>query len=297
MRPDLELIQKVQYQSFRVWSHGYPHQVARWHYHPEYELHYLRETRGKMFVGDYIGDCGPGNLVFTGPNIPHNWVSELTPGASVAERDLVLQFGAEFMQDCMRLFPEFGQVQKLLDEARFGVQFGKEAEPRAHETLSAMLGASDARRVILFLDLLDYLSHAPRVRLASPSYDASADQRRNAVINQVLAYILENYTANLREAEVAELAGMAGAAFSRFFRKRTGVTFVQYVNHLRLNRACELLMNSGLSVTDICYRVGFNNVSHFNHQFLQKKQMSPSKFRACHLTQQGDTGPSRPALL
>ncbi|HWX03887.1 AraC family transcriptional regulator [Collimonas sp.] len=295
MRPDLELIQKVQYQSFRIWSHGYPHQVARWHYHPEYELHYLRETSGKMFVGDYIGDCEPGNLVFTGPNIPHNWVSELASGVSVAERDLVLQLGAEFMQDCMALFPEFGQVQNLLDDARFGVQFGKEAEGRAHEALSAMLGASDARRVILFLDLLDYLSRAPRVRLASPSYDPSIDQRRNAVINQVLAYILENYTSDLREADVAELAHMAGAAFSRFFRKSTGLTFIQYVNHLRLNRACELLMNSALSVTDICYRVGFNNVSHFNHQFLQKKQMSPSKFRACHLTQ-GSSGPGQTAV-
>jgi len=295
VRPDLELIQKVQYQSFRVWSHGYPHQVARWHYHPEYELHYLRQTHGKMFVGDYIGDFGPGNLVLVGPNIPHNWVSELAPGVSIVERDLVLQFGADFIQDCMALFPEFGQVQNLLDDARLGAQFGEDAEVRADEALSAMLTASDARRVILFLDLLDYLSRAPRVMLASPSYDPGVDQRRNAVINQVLSYILENYTSDLREADLAELTRMSCATFSRFFRKHTGLTFVQYVNHLRLNRACELLMHSELPVTDICYRVGFNNVSHFNHQFLQKKQMSPSKFRACHLTQ-SNSGLSQPVM-
>ena len=56
--------------------------------------------------------------------------------------------------------------------------------------------------------------------------------------------------------------------------------FVQYVNRLRINLACQLLMSGELSITDICYQVGFNNLSNFNRQFLLLKEMSPSRWRA-----------------
>jgi len=83
----------------------------------------------------------------------------------------------------------------------------------------------------------------------------------------------------LRETELAELAGQSASAFSRYFRRHTGVPFVQYVNRLRINLACQLLMSDELSVTDICYQVGFNNLSNFNRQFLLLKQMSPTRWR------------------
>ena len=70
------------------------------------------------------------------------------------------------------------------------------------------------------------------------------------------------------------------SAFSRYFRRHTGVPFVQYVNRLRINLACQLLMSGKLNVTDICYQVGFNNLSNFNRQFLLLKEMSPSRWRA-----------------
>ncbi len=70
------------------------------------------------------------------------------------------------------------------------------------------------------------------------------------------------------------------SAFSRYFRRHTGVPFVQYVNRLRINLACQLLMSGELNITDICYQVGFNNLSNFNRQFLLLKEMSPSRWRA-----------------
>ncbi len=56
---------------------------------------------------------------------------------------------------------------------------------------------------------------------------------------------------------------------------------VEYVNRLRINLACQMLMNeTGMSVTDICFAAGFNNLSNFNRQFLRQKGMNPSRFRA-----------------
>ena len=72
MMPDLELVELDASRSFRVFSHGYPYRTVRWHFHPEYEIHLVVETTGRAFVGDYLGTFEPGNLVMTGPSVPHN---------------------------------------------------------------------------------------------------------------------------------------------------------------------------------------------------------------------------------
>ena len=86
MGPDLELIQIRPGESFAVRSHGYPYHTVRWHFHPEFELHQIVETKGRYFVGDFIGEFEPGNLVLTGPNLPHNWVSDVPDGQTVPLR-------------------------------------------------------------------------------------------------------------------------------------------------------------------------------------------------------------------
>ena len=77
MDPDLEVVDIGSQESFKAWEHGYPFRTVRWHFHPEYEIHHVVNTTGRYFVGDFIGTFEPGNLVLTGPNLPHNWVSDV----------------------------------------------------------------------------------------------------------------------------------------------------------------------------------------------------------------------------
>ena len=79
----------------RCLSHGFPTPLARWHYHDEYELHIITATSGKTFVGDWIGQFQPGQVVLTGPRLPHNWVTTDLPEGGVPLRDLVIQFPHE----------------------------------------------------------------------------------------------------------------------------------------------------------------------------------------------------------
>src|SRR5919199_706716 len=81
--PDREVVDVPQESSFKVWSHGYPFRTIRWHFHPEYEIHLVTETSGRSFIGDYIGVFEPGNLVLTGPYLPHNWISDIPPDQTV----------------------------------------------------------------------------------------------------------------------------------------------------------------------------------------------------------------------
>ena len=108
MDPDLEVVQIGRQESFKAWAHGYPFRTVRWHFHPEYELHHVVATTGRYFVGDFIGDFEPGNLVLTGPNLPHNWVSDLPPDTEVPLRGRIVQFSEGFIGDAMRLLPELG---------------------------------------------------------------------------------------------------------------------------------------------------------------------------------------------
>ena len=283
MSPDLELVHTRQDESFRAWVHDYPHTVAKWHFHPEYEVHVITASSGKFFVGDFIGDFGPGNLVLSGPNLPHNWVSNLGADEHVGARDLVLQFSRPFADRMLGAIPELSPLQDLLEGAARGLQFPDALGRSLIPLMQDLAQASGARRVVLMMSVLEQLASCRERRpLAGPGYDLDAQRHMSSTINQVLSCIRQNLGGNLRESDVAELAGMSVSSFTRFFKRHTGCTFIQYQNGLRLNEACELLMCTELSVTEVCYRVGFNNLSNFNRQFLAHKGMPPSRFRALH---------------
>ncbi|MFL9897303.1 AraC family transcriptional regulator [Paraburkholderia fungorum] len=280
MQPDLELVAVRRDESFKVWSHGYPYRTVRWHFHPEYEIHLIVATTGKMFVGDHISSFVPGNLVLLGPNLPHNWVSDVPEGETIAQRNLVLQFGQEFVASCIGSFPEWRQVEALLADSRRGVLFGAETSAVIQPLFLELLGARGLRRLVLFMAMIESLMNAEdRETLASPAYQVDPGGFASSRINHALSYIGKNLSNDLRESDLAQLAGQSVSAFSRYFRRHTGLPFVQYVNRMRINLACQLLADDELSVTDICFKAGFNNLSNFNRQFLAVKGMAPSKFR------------------
>jgi AraC-like DNA-binding protein len=283
MNPDLEFVHTRKDESFKAWVHDYPHTAAKWHFHAEYEVHVIRHTTGTFFVGDHIGEFGPGNLVVTGPNLPHNWVCDIEEGAVVPLRDGVLQFSRETAERMVAAFPELQPMMSLLDEAARGIQFPDALGIAIMPLMVELSMSHGARRIGLLMALFEQLMNCTdRTILAGPAYDLSGERFMSSTINQVLAHIQENLAGTLRETDVADLAGMSISTFIRFFRKSTGTTFMQYLLGLRINKACELLMCSNLSVTDICFQTGFNNQSNFNRQFLAAKGMSPSKYRTLH---------------
>ena len=278
MKPDLEVVDVLQHESFKVWGHGYPFRTVRWHFHPEYEIQLITETSGQYFVGRFA----PGNLVLMAPNLPHNWVSELPEGSTVDRRNLILQFSQEFLTERVLAFPEMRYLDKMIASAKRGLVFSNAIGSAARPLLEELLTATGGRRVILFMSLLDLLAQDEGKQLASHRFTPDPSSYMSSTINQVLSYIDQNLASDIKESDVADLAGQSITTFSRYFRKHTGMSFVQHINSLRIHRACELLVDTGLSIVDICFRVGYNNVSNFNRQFLAQKGMPPSRFRASH---------------
>ena len=278
--PDFELIVGGPRESFRWNVHGYPYELAKWHYHPEYELHLIQESSGKMFIGDYVGDFRPGTLVLTGPNLPHNWVSDIAVGESIQDRDMLVQFSDSFMQDAMRLWPEFKEIDGLLSEAVFGIEFSGAAAKLGAELLGEIGKATAMRRVLLLFELLYELScSSERKILSSRHYCPTLDQGTSETINKVLDFLTASIAEDIHLSDVANYFGMSESIFSRFFKRNTGHGFVHYLNRMRINLACDLLAQTDKPITSICFETGFNNISNFNRQFRKLCGLAPSEYR------------------
>jgi transcriptional regulator GlxA family with amidase domain len=72
---------------------------------------------------------------------------------------------------------------------------------------------------------------------------------------------------------------MTDVSFSRFFRSRTGITFMDSLLEMRLGHASRLLIDTTQSVAEVAYNCGFNNISNFNRLFKKKKGCTPKEFR------------------
>ena len=272
----------------RCLEHGFPTPLARWHCHEEYELHLIVATSGHAFVGDWIGAFEPGHLVLCGPKLPHNWISTDTPAEGVPVRDLVIQFLHTPIFEAAERIPELQEAVRMLERARYGIEFfGMAAAAEAH--WYRVREARGLKRFSLFCDFVADLAQCTDYRLLS-GMQADGDNPLEA-LNDVVTRIANDPGADVSAADVAAELGMNAGRFSRLFRRATGHSFLSYVNQVRVNKACLLLMQTDRYISSICYEVGFNNISNFNRQFLEIKGVTPTEFRRLsQLRFEGTTG-------
>ncbi|MDT0682997.1 AraC family transcriptional regulator [Roseicyclus sp. F158] len=282
MQLDLELVHIRSGESFAAWRHGYPFRTVRWHYHPEYEIHLVVATSGKYYIGDHVGDFEPGQLIMTGPNLPQNWISDVQPGEVSASRTEVIQFSQDFVDRLADAFPEMEAAEALFQRSRRGLLFDGETGRKVAPLMRRVIDARGVLRLALYFEILDVLLNAPRVQtLCSLNFMLDMEKSEESAMNRVIAHLRENLTEPLSETELAEMTGQSQSAFSRSFKRHTGATLVRFRNQLRIDLACQMLVSDPEArISDICFDVGFSNLSNFNRHFLRLKGRSPSEFRA-----------------
>jgi AraC-like DNA-binding protein len=105
------------------------------------------------------------------------------------------------------------------------------------------------------------------------------NERQNERIDKVYKYVMKNSSTPISLTEVAKQIHMSTEAFCRFFKRSTGNTLNEFIQKTRLARVCQDLMQSELSITEIAFDHGFNNLSNFNRQFRKYKRMTPRDYR------------------
>ncbi|HVE41187.1 MAG TPA: AraC family transcriptional regulator [Planctomycetota bacterium] len=252
-----------------------------WHFHPEYQLTLVTRGRGRRFVGDHVGRFGPGDLVLTGPNLPHMWCS----GSSTREgrrpdESLMIQFPEGLLGASLLGLPEMTSVRRLLEISRRGVRFEGSARDQASRAMARMGTLRGPARVIALLDILRLLAEAPRPQVLSSRALSPADRAgERERIDQICRLIAERASGPFQLAEAAAAAHMSVPAFTRFFKKRTKKTFVEYLTEIRIGNACRLLVETDTAVRRIAAAVGFSSLTNFNRRFRDLKGMSPQAFR------------------
>lgn len=262
----------------RCLEHGYPWPLERWHYHDEYELQLIVETHGRAFIGDYIGHYTPNHLVLVGPKLPHNWIAAGV-SSTVPVRNLVIQFLDEPFRKGMALFPELTDLEPLFERAAHGIQFfGISDEVR--QCFYRVKESRGLERFAEFTRLLLVLARCEDYQLLSTvCMQSSEDLSSLERINIVLDFLNKNYAQDLSMGDLCALVGMSESGFSRFFQRTTGNTFTDYLTHLRISKACQLLTHTDQYVNSVCQEVGFRNIAYFNRRFLEFKGTTPTEFR------------------
>ncbi|KQS91113.1 MULTISPECIES: AraC family transcriptional regulator [unclassified Rhizobium] len=258
----------------------YPWERNVWNFHPEIEIHLIRNASGMAFVGDHIGEFHSGYLTVVGPNLPHDWVTATEPGELIPGRDVVIQFDPARVKAIAETLPEFSQLDAFFSRCERGLVFTGNTRRDGAEMIERMGGLKGFARLSLFIQLLELLSSSDEYEiLSSPEFAPKLDAGNLDVLQRSLIYIFEHLASDIHIDEVAELAGMSESAFSRFFKKNTGNSFTDHVNKLRIWQACKLLSETDMPITDICFEVGYLNISNFNRTFLKQHKVTPSAYR------------------
>lgn len=254
-----------------------------WHTHPEFELILILQSNGYRVVGDNIETLAAGDLVLIGPGLPHIWQETPMKGRRRLVKAQLIQFETNFLSDGLLKLPAFEPIRRLLARARRGIHFTGPTRKSISELMHRLPAQSGLDRILILLKILDLLAQSKHSRtLASSSYDTqamAADQVSIDRMDRVFQHLNSHLGEVIRLSDVARVVSLSEGAFSRFFRTHTGKTFPKFLNELRIGRACQLLIESDKSVTEVAYDAGFTNLANFNRQFLRQKKANPRTFR------------------
>jgi AraC-like DNA-binding protein len=276
MKPLIQKLPLSEHSSFVADTFRTPYFETPWHYHEEYELVLILEGRGKRFVGNHVSDYQEGELDFLGSNLPHWYRKE---DARATGASLVIHFREAFLGPGFPGIPEMARIGLLFGKARMGLHLKGSLRERVSGKMHELLKLQGMERLICLLTILTLLADATQYDLLSSPELGALNVKDSDRINKVFDYVMEHFKEDIRIGEVADIASMSESGFSRYIKNRTKKNFSHFVNEIRIGYACKRLMESDLSVSQVCFESGFNNLTHFNKQFKEIVKCTPYQFR------------------
>ena len=252
------------------------------HQHEEIQVSLIVEGEGTLIVGDTINYYKTGDILVIGSSIPHVFKSD--QASNLKSHMLTLFFTESSFGSVFFNLEELRELKPFFRRSRHGfkVTSHKKTITLLFERLK--LG-SKFQRFLILLELLQLLSKSGYTSLSSFIYDKAFTDIEGNRMRNVFEYTMNNYNETISLDAISEVANMTKNAFCKYFKKRTNKTYITFLNELRVEHACKLLLtHKDLTVVEIAEMTGFHNISNFNRQFKTVKNMSPTAFKTLKRT-------------
>lgn len=249
------------------------------HFHEEYELNFIQNAAGaKRIVGDNVEEISHMELVLVGTNLPHGWFTNKCKGKIINE--VTIQFHRDLFDEKFLQKNQMSFLRNLLQQSSKGVLFSETTSESMMPRLIQLHQKHGFDSVLELMSILHDLSTSKNIRLlSSNSFTPDTPNYNSRRIERTMKFLNDKYGENISLLDAAKIAGMAEVSFSRFFKLRTGKTFIDTLNEIRLGHATRMLIDTTYSINEISYKCGFNNMSNFNRIFKKKKDITPKEFR------------------
>ncbi len=249
------------------------------HFHEEFELNFIRNAGGaKRIIGDHVEEITDTELVLVGPNLQHGWFTNKCHGKVIKE--ITIQFHRDLFDEKFLQRNQMSFIRALFQRSIRGVLFSNATALATMPRIKQLTEKHGFDSVLELLSLLHDLSTSRNIRtLSDTSFNKETPYYNSRRIEKIMAYVNNNFSQNISLNDAAKIAGMTEVSLSRFFKLRTGKTFVDTLNEVRLGHASRMLIDTTNSINEVAYKCGFNNMSNFNRIFKKKKDSTPKEFR------------------
>lgn len=254
-----------------------------WHAHSEYQLFVVLKGTGTRFIGDSIKSFEPGELIFTGPHLPHVWRNDdiyFNAKSSLRASGIVIYLNENFLGEHFLEKEEIVVLKKLFIKSLRGLEFYGAPKQHVIALMTELTELQGLSSLIHVLRILEILSRTKEYRyISSRTYVDTLDQHEADRLNKVYEYVFENFRKKIRLQDLADLLHMTPTSFSRYFTMKNNKSFSRFISEIRIKHACKMLTESDESVSHICYSCGFDTLSNFNKQFREITMRRPTQYR------------------
>ena len=275
-----EIIPLTQNDCFTIFSRVKNHFDFPLHTHEEFELNFIANAKNaKRIIGDHIAEIDDLELVLVGPNLQHGWFTHKCECDNINE--ITIQFHKDLFDDKFLRRNQMSFIRTMFEKSSRGILFSRSTIEAIKPRIIELTKKHGFDSVLELMSILHDLSISRNMRLLSDASFANTESLsyNSRRIEKVMEYINDHFDKTITLAEVAKIAAMSEVAFSRFFKMRTGNTFIDTLNDIRLGHASRTLIETTNSITEIAYKCGFNNISNFNRIFKKRKNCTPKEFR------------------
>ncbi|MCK5400869.1 MAG: helix-turn-helix domain-containing protein [Flavobacteriaceae bacterium] len=249
----------------------------KFHQHEEIQVSLIAEGKGTLIVGDSINYYSKGDVLVIGSNLPHVFKSEAVE--NVESQMFTLFFTKEAFGKAFFDLEEMRELKSFFKRAENGFKVTSKSNV-LQNMFFELKDSSKLQRFILLLKISKVLSKSKYIALSSFIYKKEYSDIEGKRMRDVMEYTMNNYHKNISLERIATTASMTKNAFCKYFKRRTNKTYFNFLNELRIENACRLLLSDkDFTIAEIADKSGFNNISNFNRQFKNVKQIVPSEYR------------------